>query len=384
MTGHTPSFWAFSWNNPMLHLRPAAEERMNMTLLRRLTPIVGIALAFSLTACSTNTTAPQSDPSSTSEQVSANTRTVTDLRGVEVEIPATVNKVAASFPAMEEAFLMLGVQDKNVSAIASNQKNPWMLKLYPQIADLPNIFGESVNMESLLAAAPDVVFVGDEKTQQSLIDAGIPAVQSNFKSAQDVIDGLTLMGEIFGGDAQKIAANLVSDYQTNMSFVKGRTDAITTADRPRVFYAAKSTLNTEGAGSIVTDWIEMAGGVNVATENGIEGTFKDITLEDLFAWDPEVIVARDAAHKTEYMSDSRFADLQAVKNNRVYVNPKGVFVWCVRSADEVLQPVWAATVIQPELFGDVDMNKYTYDFYSTYYHYDASDEDLQSILFPTE
>ena len=128
----------------------------------------------------------------------------------------------------------------------------------------------------------------------------------------------------------------------------------------------------------------MAGGVNVATENGIEGTFKDITLEDLLAWDPEVIVARDAAHKTEYMSDSRFADLQAVKNNRVYVNPKGVFVWCVRSADEVLQPVWAATVIQPELFGDVDMNKYTYDFYSTYYHYDASDEDLQSILFPTE
>ncbi len=368
----------------MLHLRPAAEERMNMTLLRRLTPIVGIALAFSLTACSTNTTAPQSDSSSTSEQVSASTRTVTDLRGVEVEIPATVNKVAASFPAMEEAFLMLGVQDKNVSAIASNQKNPWMLKLYPQIADLPNIFGESVNMESLLAAAPDVVFVGDEKTQQSLIDAGIPAVQSNFKSAQDVIDGLTLMGEIFGGDAQKIAANLVSDYQTNMSFVKGRTDAIATADRPRVFYAAKNTLNTEGAGSIVTDWIEMAGGVNVATENGIEGTFKDITLEDLLAWDPEVIVARDAAHKTEYMSDSRFADLQAVKNNRVYVNPKGVFVWCVRSADEVLQPVWAATVIQPELFGDVDMNKYTYDFYSTYYHYEASDEDLQSILFPTE
>jgi len=160
--------------------------------------------------------------------------------------------------------------------------------------------------------------------------------------------------------------------------------AIATAARPRVFYAAKNTLNTEGAGSIVTDWIEMAGGVNVATENGIEGTFKDVSLEDLLAWDPDVIIARDAAHKTEYMTDSRFAELKAVKNNRVYVNPKGVFVWCVRSADEVLQPVWAATVIQPDLFSDVDMNKYTYDFYKKYYHYEASDADLQSILFPTE
>lgn len=344
-------------------------------------PLVGVALALSLAACSTGTTTTQSTSSSTTEQSAATTRTVTDLRGVQVEIPATINKVAASFPAMEEAFLMLGVQDKNVSAIASNQKNPWMLKLYPQIANLPNIFGESVNMESLLAAAPDVVFVGDEKTQQAVMDAGIPAVQTNFTSAQDVIDGLTLMGDIFGGDAKTTAAELVADYQTNMSFVKGKTDPIATADRPRVFYAAKNTLNTEGAGSIVTDWIEMAGGVNVATENGIEGTFKDVSLEDLLAWDPDVIIARDAAHKTEYMTDSRFAELKAVKNNRVYVNPKGVFVWCVRSADEVLQPVWAATVIQPDLFSDVDMNKYTYDFYKKYYHYEASDADLQSILF---
>lgn len=30
------------------------------------------------------------------------------------------------------------------------------------------------------------------------------------------------------------------------------------------------------------------------------------------------------------------------------------------------------------------MNKYTYDFYKKYYHYEASDADLQSILFPTE
>ena len=357
---------------------------MKMALLRRLAPLVGVALALSLAACSTGTTTTQSTSSSTTEQSAATTRTVTDLRGVQVEIPATINKVAASFPAMEEAFLMLGVQDKNVSAIASNQKNPWMLKLYPQIANLPNIFGESVNMESLLAAAPDVVFVGDEKTQQAVMDAGIPAVQTNFTSAQDVIDGLTLMGDIFGGDAKTTAAELVADYQTNMSFVKGKTDPIATADRPRVFYAAKNTLNTEGAGSIVTDWIEMAGGVNVATENGIEGTFKDMSLEDLLAWDPDVIIARDAAHKTEYMTDSRFAELKAVKNNRVYVNPKGVFVWCVRSADEVLQPVWAATVIQPDLFSDVDMNKYTYDFYKKYYHYEASDADLQSILFPTE
>ncbi len=273
-----------------------------------------------------------------------------------------------------------------MAAVESNQKNDWYLKFYPQLADNPVVFPNTneVNLESLLQLDPDVVFVADEGLRDKLLDAGIPALYVMFTSPETVIQGVTLIGDVLGGQAPVIAKELVADYQAYMALVKGKTDSIAKADRPTVFYAANNTLNTEGIGSIVTTWIEMAGGVNIATENGIEGTFKDITLENLLQWDPDVIICRDAEHKAEYMSDSRFAGLSAVKNGRVHVNPKGVFVWCVRSADEVLQPLWAATVIQPELFSDLDMTAYVKDFYNKYYHYDPNEVEIQDILFPTD
>lgn len=313
-------------------------------------------------------------------------RTVKDLSGKEVVIPKEVNRVASSFPAIEEVFLLLGSADKNVAIVESNKKNPWYLKLYPKAAELPVVFSSTTefNLESLLKVKPDVVFVADEETRDKLIEAGIPALYVMFSSPETVIQGVKMIGEVLGGDAPQIASELVSDYEKNMAAVKAKTDAIPKEKRPTVFYAANNTLNTEAKGSIVTSWIEMAGGVNIATEKGIEGLFKDVTLETLLEWDPDIIIARDAAHKQEYMTDKRFANLSAVKNDKVFVNPRGVFVWCVRSADEVLQPIWAGTVIQPELFSDLNVEDYVTDFYDKYYHYQVTEADLQDILNPAQ
>jgi iron complex transport system substrate-binding protein len=323
----------------------------------------------------------------TSECLAAQERVkYVDLTGKEVEVPKTVKRVCSSFPAIDEVLLLLGCPEKNVAAVESNKKNPWHLKLYPKIAELPVVFPTTnqVNMESLLQLDPDVVFVADATMRDSLIETGIPALVVAFRSERNVIDGITLIGDVLGDGAPAIAAELVKDYRDNMAMVRAKTDPIAKKDRPKVFYAADNVLNTEGAESIVTSWIEMAGGINVAAENGVKGMFIDVTLENLLEWDPDIIICRDAEHKSNYMSDARFASLSAVKNNKVFVNPKGVFVWCVRSADEVLQPVWAASVIQPELFGDIDVGAYVKAFYQKYYHYDPSEAEIENILTPTD
>ena len=314
------------------------------------------------------------------------TKIVTDLTGKQVEIPVEVNRVCSSFEAMESVFVQLGIVNKNVAAVASNQENKWFIKVDPEIVNRPVVFASptDVNLESLLALEPDVVFVAHVDMRDFLLEAKIPALFVQFTTAETVIEGLRLLGEVLGGDAQNISRMLIADYEANMALVKQKTDPIPKDQRPTVFYTAGGVLNTEAKGSIVTAWIEMAGGVNIAAENGIEGLFIDITLESLLEWDPDVIICRDASHKEEYYEDNRFANLSAVKNDRVYVNPMGVFKWSVRSSEGVLQPIWAATVIQPELFADLDVVPYVRDFYSKYYLYDCTDEEIREILFPTE
>jgi len=71
-----------------------------------------------------------------------------------------------------------------------------------------------------------------------------------------------------------------------------------------------------------------------------------------------------------------------VRNNRVYVNPKGIFVWCARSAEEALQILWTAKILYPEKFPGLDIRQETKNFYKQFYHYTMSEEDLKETLEP--
>ena len=324
------------------------------------------------------------ETAATTSTQATETRTVTDLSGTVVEIPAEVTSIAATYPAAEEIFLMVGADDINVSVSSSNLDNEWMQVLYPELAEKPQLFPSmEVDAEALLKASPDVVVCHSEALAEQVRALGIPAVYAMGTSPETLIDTIELVGEIVGGDAGEKAEKLVAYYKDNMAQATERTDKLTDGECTRVYYATGSgPLNTEGNGSIVTDWIEMAGGVNVSAENGVDGMFVDIDMEDLLAWDPEVIVTCTPEVAQEFMTDKRFANVTAVKNGAVYASPEGAFTWCVRSADEALMTLWAATVIQPDLFSDIDYAEVVKDFYEEFYGYTPSDEEVEGILNP--
>jgi iron complex transport system substrate-binding protein len=60
----------------------------------------------------------------------------------------------------------------------------------------------------------------------------------------------------------------------------------------------------------------------------------------------------------------------------------GVYLWCVRSSEGALQPLWAAKTLYPELFKDMDMNSEVKEFYKTFYNYDLNDNEADDILNP--
>lgn len=75
-----------------------------------------------------------------------------------------------------------------------------------------------------------------------------------------------------------------------------------------------------------------------------------------------------------------FSGLSAVKQHRVFANPAGVFPWDRYGVESALQVPWAAQVLHPALFADVDMVKMTRDFYQRFFDYPLTAAQAQRIL----
>ena len=150
--------------------------------------------------------------------------------------------------------------------------------------------------------------------------------------------------------------------------------------RTRVYYAGGAALATEGKNTLVSSWIEIAGGRNVAETAGVNGMSGKVSMEDVIAGDPEVIVTMTPAVRDEIFSDARWRSITAVREGRVHVNPKSAYSWGIRSAEEAIQVLWAATIIHPEFFGDIDMVAETRAFHAAFFKVALGDADIRHIL----
>ncbi|PWR72079.1 transporter [Methanospirillum lacunae] len=344
-------------------------------ILRYITIFAVIALAVITTIGCTSAASTSSD-----------TRTITDMAGTTSTIPVDVNRIGVSYPAMNQVIFMLGGADKIVATSSTVDTLPWLIKLYPQIKSIPQSLNTEVNMEELVKDNPDVVIMAlsaNTTTSKKIRDLGMPVVELNVSTPEQLKQAVSIVGDILGPDAKLKAKEFSDYYDSNIKLVSSKTADLPKDQKPKVLYTANNPLNTEGIGSIVTNWIELGGGVNVAAENGISGTFKDISMEDVVKWNPDIIVVRDAAQKPKIMEDPQWKEINAVKNGKVYVSPKDVYAWCVRSACASLMPVWSAKTFHPELFADVDMNQVVRDYCKKFYGYDPSDSEINDILNPT-
>ena len=100
-----------------------------------------------------------------SEGKAARTRTIVDHTGVEVVLPAEIDRIviAGLMPMPSVYCLYTGSSDRLVGIPASSKaaaENSLLIQAYPALADLPTDFeaNDVVNVERLLELEPDVVF----------------------------------------------------------------------------------------------------------------------------------------------------------------------------------------------------------------------------------
>jgi iron complex transport system substrate-binding protein len=317
----------------------------------------------------------------------APTRQITDAAGRIVTIPATVTRVADAWHANNATVLMLGGADKLVATTSQARDQPWLRRLYPPIDQVPPAFNAAgeVNIETLVGAHPDVILMAYGGTLPHWLDAvessHIPVVMLPNDSLSGLRITVRMTGAVLGERESRVAAEYIRYLDDNILKVTQITNRLTQNERPKVLHTATpGVLTVDGRQSVIDDWITVAGGVNAAD---VVGLGRPVTMEQVAVWNPDVIIvgtAPNQQNRQAILDDPRWREIRAVRDGKVFANPSGAYLWDRHSAEAALQVLWAAKLLHPAQFADLDVNGETKKFYARFFHHVLTDAELASIL----
>jgi iron complex transport system substrate-binding protein len=309
-----------------------------------------------------------------------------------LSLPQTVTRVATSWEAQNSIIAMLGYGDKIVATTRIVRSMPVFRKFVPSIANasLAGTGGSAgVNVEEMMALRPDILFVTDmlpPAKKEQLAQAGIAVAAFRANSIDAIVERTLITGEIFGGDALDIAHRYAAYFENNRRRVRERLEKVPPSARLKVYLASGAPLSTSGRPSLNQDWMDLGGARNVA-ENWFEGrpnASGTAILENIVASDPDVIIAMRARDVETMRNSPQWSMIKAVREGRVYVNPRGLFWWCRETSEEALQFLWLAKLLYPDAFADIDMVAETRDFYRDFYRINLSDDEIRDFLSPAD
>jgi iron complex transport system substrate-binding protein len=315
-------------------------------------------------------------------------KTVTDGNGNTIRVPVEPERIACFFgPSYEKVFL-LGKADKVVAM--SIRQPPWAHELNPALKEMVVMPSYSnPDVERMLSLEVDLVFYWQWPQQtRSMANAGIPVVcpyqgKGSPTTREEFMDRykdeIRLYGEVLGDRAKKVAASWCDYYDAVMRRVLSVTGQIPESRRPSVYYVTgRSIFATQGRYSLAYWLVEMAGG-RLVSETLPPG-FADASMEQILEWDPEFILVGGLIPTEGIMTDPRWKPLRAVREERVYPCPEGVFLWGHGSSEAPLFVMWLAKLLHPDKFSDLDMEGEIREYYQRFYHYRLTDEQARRIL----
>jgi iron complex transport system substrate-binding protein len=324
----------------------------------------------------------------TSVKATSNTRTITYYKDKTITVPYKISRIACGWPAQNSVVTMLGYGDKIVATYDMIRTSPIFIKFVPSITRAVSCFNASgeLNIESLTQVKPDLVFSPETINSQfkRLEDMGISVAYLKANSLQNLLNRTVITGQILGDDAYRHAQKYVRYFNNNVKRVADITSQIPENKRMNVYHCISNPLYTASAPSLVQDWMDNAGVVNIAKDWKVAAlqTGSNITLEQIIGADPDVIICLNAKDAAAIKADPAWRIIKAVKECKVYTNPKGLFYWGRETTEEALQFLWLAKTVYPDNFKNVDMAQETKYFYKTFYRLNLTDKDVQLFLYP--
>jgi iron complex transport system substrate-binding protein len=308
-------------------------------------------------------------------------RVVTDMAGRAVKVPDKIVRVGTigPVPVLNSFVFAMGEAGSIVNNLPPNLGGPrWRFQyvVAPGLANQPVIqTGRGPNIEGVIAASPDVVLTMDRTAIDLLDRTHIPVLYLSWQKPRDVKAVMRLLGELY--EKQDVADAYSRYFDETIARVSSRVAGLRDDQRPRVLYADLRRLTQPH--KIAEWWIAKAGGRSV-TDDGRIGEAFNFSIEQILAWNPEVIIVTAEQEIADAYADARLANVSAIKNKRIYAIPMGVHVWGNRTVEQPLTVLWAAKAFHPDLFADITIEDEIRDFYARFFKTDLSRDDVSTIL----
>jgi iron complex transport system substrate-binding protein len=233
-------------------------------------------------------------------------------------LPGRIDRIVSLAPNITEILFELGLGEKIV-AVSSDSD-------YPDEASTKKKVGTfwQPNIESVIAAKPDLVIALWFEQQRAIVESlqrlGYRVLSLRIKKIEELSTAIRKIGAAVG--CQQRANELAEQIAIRLNELQSKLGPI---DKTRTLWVVQvEPLRVAGRNTFVNELIEMAGG-----ENAIGPTIQQYPLigtEELITCRAEVII--QSAMGTGRISEqqqtaevfwSKWPDLAAVKNGRIYV-----------------------------------------------------------------
>ncbi|MBA4364547.1 MAG: hypothetical protein C0398_00895 [Coprothermobacter sp.] len=303
---------------------------------------------------------------------------VTDMMGHTVTVPRRVVRIATISPTATQLVFAVGAQDQLVVAnFGPAVKGKAMGAIYPRMSQVPEAGNQNAaNVETLLAARPDIVLTEEGPALDQMKAVGLPAYAFSAEQPGQLTDAIRRMGALTGHTAQATAS--LDLLTAKMKEISDKVGAVESAKRLKVYVAGTGIFKTFAGDFFQTFMVRNAGGVSVSEQ--LTGGKVNVSPEQVLVWNPDVIIltsyTRDSV--SDVLANPKLQNVAAVRDHRVYVMPKYVVSWDMPVPESFLGTMWLAHKLYPDQIW-FDMSAEIAQFYRQFYGFTVPAADLAAL-----
>ena len=355
---------------------------MDKNVKRLLALVLALVMSLSLFACGQKQQEDKTDDGTQTET----TRVFTDSCGREVTVPADIQKIAVSGPLAQ--MLVFAIAPDKMVGVANawdESAKTYFDAKYLELPLLGQLYGGKgeLNLETLLAAAPDVVIdVGEPKDSMAEdLDAlqeqtGIPFVHIDAYIAS-MDDTYAMLGDLL---AMPNEAQGLADY-CRYAYDKVKVIADSVEKVNLLYVTGEEGLNVIAKGSYHAEVIDMlCNNLAVVDEPSSKGTGNEVDMEQILNWNPDAVIFAPGSIYSTVADNENWQTIPAIKDGRYYEVPMGPYNWMgfPPSVQRILGMQWMAKVLYPDA-ADYDMYETTQTYFQLFYHCDLTAEQYAAL-----
>jgi iron complex transport system substrate-binding protein len=328
---------------------------------------------------------------------------ITDDNGYVTEVMANPKRVVTTgilpLPSVLTVFLNSAEPIVGISPVSMSAAKTGLLgQLYPSYLDADTSFmtGNDINVEQLMLLNPDVVLynasktaVGDMIRNAGMKAIGVSATKWNYDVLETYRQWTGLLGKLYPSHGTEVAQKVDSYSIKIKNMIDERTKTV--SDKRSVLFLFQyddKNMVTSGKSFFGQWWAEAVGAKNIAEEIKIDNSNAVITMEQVYAWNPDVIFITNFTSSlpedlyTNAIGIDDWSSIKAVQNKEVYKLPLGSYRSYTPGVDTPVTLLWMAKTVYPSLFEDINIVEETRSYYKDIYGITLTDDQINTMYNP--